>query len=96
MAQNIRNFEISKTFSNVLLSNIDAQPDTDGIPLDLSTATRKAQARVQDGRGNQTQLYVSMNEITLEQAPSRDFSLTRKKEVYEGFVYAQINSLLLG
>lgn len=96
MASNIRDFEISKTFSNVLLSNIDEQPDTDGIPLDLSTATRKAQARVQDGSGNQTQLYISMNEITLETAPTNDYSLTRKKEVYEGFVYAQVNSLIYG
>lgn len=96
MASNIRDFEISKTFSNVLLSNIDSQPDTDGIPLDLSTATRKAQARLQDGSGNTTQLYVSQNEVTLEIAPTRDFSLARKKEVYEGFVYSQINSLLFG
>ena len=96
MASNIRDFEISKTFSNVLLSNIDAQPDTDGIPLDLSTVSRKAQARMQDGSGNTTQLYISQNEITLEQAPTRDFSLARKKEVFEGFVYAQVNSLIFG
>tara|TARA_Y100000385_G_scaffold134025_2_gene139126 strand:+ start:1771 stop:2061 length:291 start_codon:yes stop_codon:yes gene_type:complete len=96
MASNIRDFEISKTFSNVLLSNIDAQPDSDGIPLDLSNATRKAQARMQDGSGNTTQLYISQSEITLEQAPTRDFSLARKKEVYEGFVYAQVNSLIFG
>ena len=96
MASNIRDFEISKTFSNVLLSNIDEQPDTDGIPLDLSTISRKEQARVQDGSGNQTKLYISMNEVTLEADPTNDYSLTRKKEVYEGFVYAQINSLLYG
>lgn len=96
MASNIRDFEISKTFSNVLLSNIDAQPDTDGIPLDLSTISRKQQARVQDGSGRETKLYISMNEVTLEAAPTNDYSLTRKKEVYEGFVYAQINSLLYG
>jgi len=96
MASNIRDFEISKTFSNVLLSNIDEQPDTDGIPLDLSTISRKEQARVQDGSGNPTKLYISMNEVTLEADPTNDYSLTRKKEVYEGFVYAQINSLIYG
>ncbi len=51
---------------------------------------------MQDGSGNTTQLYISQNEITLEQAPTRDFSLARKKEVYEGFVYAQVNSLIFG
>ena len=96
MASNIRDFEISKTFSNVLLSNINESPDTDGIPLDLSTATRKNQARIQDGGGNETRLYISSNEVTLESPPTSDYSLTRKKEVIEGFVYAQINSLLYG
>ncbi|MEL0025555.1 MAG: hypothetical protein VW775_00660 [Schleiferiaceae bacterium] len=96
MASNIRDYEISKTFSNVLLSNIDASPDTDGIPLDLSSETRKQQARVQDGKGNASKLYVSQNDVALESDPATDFSLVRKKEVYEGFVYAQIDSLLYG
>ena len=96
MASNIREYEISKTFSNVLLSNIDSQPDTDGIPLDLTTATKRAQARIQDGYGSASPLYVSQNDVRLTSAPASDESIARKKEVYEGYVRSTINSLIFG
>lgn len=96
MASNIREFEISKTFSNVLLSNIDDQPDTDGVPLDLTTVTRRAQGKVQDGSGNTVPLLISQQDVRLTVEPQDDESLIRKKEVYEGYVYSTINSLIFG
>ena len=96
MASNIRDYEISKTFSNVLLSTVDAQPDTDGIPLDLTTITRRDQGRIQDGSGNASPLYVSQQDVRLSSAPTADDSIARKKEVYEGYVHSTINSLLFG
>lgn len=96
MARNIREFEISKTFSNVLLSNIDNQPDTDGVPLDLTTVTRRTQGKVQDGSGNTVPLLISQQDVRLTVEPQDDESLIRKKEVYEGYVYSTINSLIFG
>lgn len=96
MASNIRDFEISKTFSNVLLSNVDDQPDTDGIPLDLTTTTRLDQGRIQDGSGNTAPLLVSQQDVRLTVAPAYDESLARRKEVYEGYVYSTVNSLIYG
>jgi len=96
MASNIKNFEIAKTFSNVILSNIDAQPDTDGVPYDLSTATRKAQGRLQDGIGNATPLYLSRSVVELTSAPTSLESVVRKQELMESITYAQTSALIYG
>lgn len=96
MASNIRDFEIAKTFSNVILSNIDAQPDTDGVPYDLSTATRKIQGRLQDGIGNITPLYVSRSVVELTSAPTSLESIIRKQELMESITYAQTSALIYG
>lgn len=94
MASNIKNFEIAKTFSNVILSNIDAQPDTDGIPYDLSTSTRKVQGRLQDGIGNATPLYLSRSVVELTSAPTSLESIVRKQELMESITYAQTSALI--
>lgn len=96
MAQNIKDFEISKTFANVLLSNIDAQPDTDGIPFDLSTPNRLVQGRVQDGSGSESPLYISKTSVEISTAPISLNSLVRKKEIMEGITYFQTQSLIFG
>jgi hypothetical protein len=96
MASNIREYEISKTFSNVLLSTVDSQPDTDGIPPDLTTISRRDQGRMQDGSGNASPLYVSQQDVRLTSAPASDDSIARKKEVYEGYVQSTINALIFG
>jgi hypothetical protein len=96
MAAPIGQFEISKTFSNVLLSNIDAQPDTDGIPFELSTALEKQQGRVQDGQGNASPLYVSESDIQVSVIPQNPESVARYQEVLEGITYAQTCSLIYG
>jgi hypothetical protein len=96
MASNIKDFEISKTFANVLLSNIDTQPDTDGIPFDLSTLARRTQARLQDGLGNSSPLFVSGSSVESAAVPQTPQSLVRKQEVLEGITYFQTASLILG
>lgn len=96
MASNIKDYEISKTFSNVILSNIDAQPDTDGIPFDLSTSPRLAQGRLQDGLGNTSPLFLSKTVVEVNVAPTTINSLVRKQEIMEAITYAQTQSLILG
>ena len=96
MASNIKDFEISKTFANVLLSNIDTQPDTDGIPFDLSTSARRTQAQLQDGLGNPAPLFVSRSSVESSAVPQTAQSLVRKQEILEGITYFQTASLILG
>ena len=96
MASNIKDFEISKTFANVLLSNIDTQPDTDGIPFDLSTSARRTQAQLQDGLGNSSPLFVSRSSVESSAVPQTSRSLVRKQEILEGITYFQTASLILG
>lgn len=96
MASNIKDFEISKTFANVLLSNIDTQPDTDGIPFDLSTTARRTQGQLQDGLGNSAPLYVSRSSVESTAVPQTPQSLVRKQEILEGITYFQTASLILG
>lgn len=96
MAANIENFEISKTFSNVILSNIDAQPDTDGIPFDLSTTARQTQGRLQDGEGNASPLHLSRTSVWVASVPLSPLSVVRKQEVLEGIAYFQTASLIYG
>lgn len=94
MASNIKDFEISKTFANVILSNIDSQPDTDGVPYDLSTVARKAQGRLQDGIGNATPLHISRSVVELTSAPTSLESIIRKQELMESITYAQTSALI--
>lgn len=94
MASNIRNFEIAKTFRNVILSNIDGQPDEDGVPYDLSTAARKTQGQLQDGDGNPTPLRLSRSVVELTSAPTSLESIVRKQELMEAITYAQTSALI--
>lgn len=96
MASNIENFEISKTFANVVLSNIDAQPDTDGFPPDLNTPAFRAQGRLQDGKGNASPLYLSQSSAECSVPPQSPLALARKQEILEGITYFQTASLILG
>jgi hypothetical protein len=96
MAANIKDFEISKTFANVILSNIDEQPDTDGIPFDLSTAANRTQGRLQDGLGNSSPLYLSRTSVEVTTVPETPASVARKQEILEGITYFQTASLIYG
>jgi hypothetical protein len=96
MASNIENFEISKTFANVVLSNLDSQPDEDGFPFDLNSSANREKARLQDGKGNTSPLYLSVSAVECSAAPQSSLSLARKQEILEGITYLQTASLILG
>jgi hypothetical protein len=96
MAANIKDFEISKTFSNVILSNIDNQPDTDGIPFDLATAARRTQGRLQDGEGNSSPLHLSRTSVWVSTPPIAPLAVVRKQEILEGITHYQTASLIYG
>jgi hypothetical protein len=96
MASNIKEFEISKTFSNVILSNIDNQPDSDGIPFDLTTTARQVQGRLQDGEGNSSPLHLSRTSVWVSTAPIAPLAVVRKQEILEGITYLQTASLIYG
>ena len=87
MAENIKDFEISKTFANVLLTTVTGSPDTDGVPT-LSipsnitgTETLRAQGRLQDGFGTEIPLVLSRNLIEVEAPPRSVNGVIRRQDV---------------
>lgn len=87
MAQNIRDFDISKTFSNVLLTTVTGQPDTDGVPTTFLTNRRtdnlalRIQGRLQDGFGSEIPLVLSRNLVEVESSPSSAYSVMRRADI---------------
>lgn len=87
MAQNIQSFEISKTFSNVLLTTVTGQPDTDGVPTTFfpprrtNNMTLRNQGRLQDGFGSEVPLVLGPNAIEIESEPTTAFSPMRRADM---------------
>ena len=96
MASSIENFNISKTFSNLILTNVDGELDADGVPFDLSTTSRQTQGQLQDATGKSIPLHLSETEVLCSQAPEQSLSLIRKQEILEGITYFQTASLIFG
>ena len=98
MAQNIGDLDISKTFSNVLLSNVEAlgnaPSDTLGIPINLDTTNRRISAKVQDGLGNASPLLVSQTVVAVDAAPQVEDSVARFSEILEAITLSQNNQLI--
>ena len=100
MAENIGNLDISKTFSNVLLSNVRAlgsdpnKSDTLGIPTNLDTLSRRTSAKVQDGLGNPSPLLVSQTAVAVDAPPQTEDSVARFAEVLEAVTFSQNNQLI--
>jgi hypothetical protein len=94
MASNVKDFKISKTFANVILSNVESDPDMDGIPFDLSTSLDLERGRLQDGLGVPSPLYLSRTVVEVDATPVTDNSLIRKKEIMEGIAFFQTQSLI--
>jgi hypothetical protein len=87
MASNIKDFEISKTFSNVILTTVTGSPDTDGVPslsipstLTGYTALRD-QGRLQDGFGTEIPLVLSRNLVEVEAEPNSVISVIRRQDI---------------
>jgi len=87
MAQNIHSFDISKTFSNVILTTVTGEPDTDGVPtfymsnqITGNTGPRD-QGRLQDGFGSEIPLVLSRNLIEVEVSPTSAHSVMRRADI---------------
>jgi hypothetical protein len=87
MAENIRDFDISRTYDNVLLTQVTGEPDTDGIPTGTLPLRRtgnmsmRDQGRVQDGFGTEAPLVVTEDVIEIESPPTTAFSPIRRADV---------------
>ena len=100
MALNIKDFEISKTFNNVVLTTVTGSPDTDGVPtisipsiLDGYEALR-TQGRLQDGFGTTIPLVLSRNLIEVESAPLSVNSVIRRRDLHASRAQQFIHNLI--
>jgi hypothetical protein len=100
MALNIKDFEISKTFNNVVLTTVTGSPDTDGVPtisipslLEGYTQLR-AQGRLQDGFGTAIPLVLSRNLIEVEADPLSANSVMRRRDIHAIRAQQYIHNLI--
>lgn len=100
MAQNIRDFDISKTFNNVILTTVTGQPDTDGVPTTFLTNRRtdntalREQGKLQDGFGSEIPLVLSRNLIEVETSPTSAYSVMRRADVMGLHASQFINAMI--
>jgi hypothetical protein len=100
MAQDIHEFDISKTFSNVVLTTITPQPDTDGVPETYLPLRRtgnlalRNQGRLQDGSGVEIPLVLARNAIEIESDPVTAYSPIRRADLVGLQASAFISSIL--
>ena len=100
MASNIKDFEISKTFSNVLLTTVTGSPDTAGVPtLSIpSTLTGyeplRDQGRLQDGFGTAIPLVLSRNLVEVEAEPVSVNSVIRRKDLHASRAHQFIHNII--
>lgn len=100
MAENIREFDISKTFSNVILTTVTGQPDTDGVPETFLPLRRtgnlalRNQGRLQDGFGSEIPLVLARNVIEVESDPVTAYSPVRRADAVALQAAMFINSML--
>jgi hypothetical protein len=100
MAANIKDFEISKTFNNVILTDISGSVDKDGIPIVFLPARRSGnealrdQGRLQDGFGTQIPLMLSRNLVEVEATPASAYSVARRCDLIALAARQQLMSLL--
>lgn len=100
MAENIRDFDIGKTFSNVILTTVTGEPDTDGVDVEFLPAQREGnmsgrdQGRLQDGEGLEIPLVLSRNLIEVEAEPASAYSVVRRADTVALQASSFINSLI--
>lgn len=88
MANPIRDFHISKTFDNVVLTTVTGQPDTLGVPpfvpYPYGTGTggpERARGRLQDGSGQEIPMILSGNLVEIESNPYSAYSPIRRADL---------------
>jgi hypothetical protein len=100
MALNIKDFEISKTFNNVILTNVTGSPDTDGVAISFIPARRtgnltlRNQGRIQDGFGTEVPLVLGRNAVEVESEPTTAYSVIRRADIIGLHASQFINSIL--
>ena len=101
MSENIKNFDISKTFNNVLLTTVSSQDDDDGVPTALAppfhrtgNLTLRNRGRLQDGFGSEIPLVLSSNVIEVESEPVTAYSVTRRVDLASAYASQFINTLI--
>lgn len=100
MALNIKDFEISKTFNNVVLTNVTGSPDTDGVPtisipsVLTGYSALRDQGRLQDGFGTAIPLVLSRNLIEVEADPLSVNSVIRRQDLHAVRAQMYIHNLI--
>lgn len=100
MSNDVANYDISKTYRNVVLTLVSGEPDTDGIPVPFIPAQRtgnttlRAQGKLQDGFGTETPLILSRNIIEVEAEPISAYSVIRRCDAVNLYASSFINNLL--
>ena len=100
MAQDIHNFDVSKTFDNVILTTVTGQPDTDGVPITFlpfrrtGNLTLRNQGRLQDGSGSEIPMVLARNVIEIESEPLTAYSPVRRADAVGLQASAFISSLI--
>jgi len=100
MSSNIKDFDISKTFNNVILTTITGSDDTDGVPTLLMPSTItgnesfRDQGRLQDGFGVQIPLVMSKNLIEIEAEPTSVNSAIRRQDIRSSRAQQFISNLI--
>jgi hypothetical protein len=100
MAQDIREFDISKTFDNVILTTVTGEPDTDGVPTTFlplrrtGNLTLRNQGRLQDGSGSEIPMVLARNVIEIEAEPVTAYSPIRRVDAVGLYASAFISSLI--
>lgn len=99
-ASPIKDFEISKTFKNVILTTVTGSSDTDGIPTgNVPSALTGAQSyrdqgRLQDGLGSPIPLILSKNLIEVEVSPTSANSVIRRQDAMAIASRQYINTII--
>lgn len=100
MGQSIREYEISRTYDNVILTQITESTDTDGIPLGPITPQRTGNTeernagRIQDGFGTESPLVLFGDCVEIESDPITAFSPIRRADVVGLQARTFINNLI--
>jgi hypothetical protein len=100
MAEKIRDFDISRTYDNVILTQVTGEPDIDGIPVTplppqrTGNMTLRNQGRLQDGFGTEAPMVIASDRIEIESEPATAFSPIRRSDMVGIHASMFINNMI--
>ena len=100
MGLDVGQFDISKTYRNVILSNVTGSSDNDGVPESpisperTGNESQRTRGRLQDAFGTDIPLVLSPNLIESEAEPKSSYSLLRRCDYVAIAARQHINSLI--